>query len=157
MNDIQKENYKKMDKLGFLTVKKEGYIKIKNPSYTQLSVDLLSIYPSGAYRIAMTHWSEQNGDLMHDPDMECVINPSEQTVSARTYQQDYLGIYDAAEIYDDDSKVTIISQKAEEMDEFLSTWLDNLKSQGFGDVLNHERSPLLRIKKGIKKLFAYKR
>lgn len=148
--NTQKENYKKLEELGLLDVINDGYIEIVNPPYLKFTMEVIRHPSPEKYRIAMTHWNNQGGDLMHDPDMECIINTSEKTLSARTYQQDYIGIYDTAEINDGNLDELDI-KKATGMDDFLSIWLGNLNDQGFGKVLNSKKKLLNRIKSKFKK------
>ena len=75
------------------------YIKFKSEfGFSDLSVDNLgtiSIKGKEYKHIAMAHNSEQNGDIMADPDMEFAIS-KDGTVIPLTYQNDYSATYDTA-------------------------------------------------------------
>ena len=74
--------------------------------------------------ISMAHNSEQNGDLMADPDMEFAVS-KQGVIIPLTFQNDYAGSYDSA-INDNN---TINEKKAKELAKFTNLWLDNLNSQ----------------------------
>ncbi len=136
MGNIQEENYKKLEELGFLEVIEHKYIGIDNYPYLRFTIEVIWENSPTNFRIAMDHWTEQNGDLMHDPDMECVIDTEAKTISARTYQLDGAGVYDTAE-----RDGEIDTKLAADLDEFLALWLGNLKDQGFGEVYRNFQNP----------------
>lgn len=94
-----------------------GHIKIENGAYTPLSVELIwneNQSHDGEYRVySMAHYSELNGDLMADPEMEIKVYKDGKT-QALSYRNDYLG--HSSECKDNS---------------FLNTWLKNIKDQGF--------------------------
>ena len=107
----------------------EYNIKLKSEGYMDLSVEILEKTPEYV-RISLTHYGEQNGDLMADPDMEVKIYPKQQLAESLTFQNDYLGVYQV--VYPESNKVNLTLKK--ELNQFLSQWLSNLKSQGFKKI-----------------------
>ena len=120
--NIYEQNYKNISLLiNDILTNKRDYIKITRSGYMPLTIELLN-KTSEYIVISMTHYYEQNGDLMADPDMEIQIYPTKSEAYALTYQQDNLGIYHTAE--DGESIKASLNL-------FLKEWLNNLKLQGF--------------------------
>ena len=79
--------------------------------------------------IAISHYYEQNGDAMADPDMEFAYDNDRKTLQARTYQQDALQRYD--EVYGDDG---YNEQLEEELNLFAHQWFQTIEKQGYVPV-----------------------
>jgi uncharacterized protein YuzE len=92
-------------------------------SFMPLSIDRLS-----DNRISMAHHYEQNGDLMADPDMEFVIDRKVGTLSARTYQQDGLRLFQNVEAGTGQIANPNLAKK---LDSFARQWFSNIKEQGY--------------------------
>lgn len=122
--------YSKLDNvlnLSELLKHKSGFsIKLKCSGYMDLSVEILEKNPE-FIRISLTHYGEQNGDLMADPDMEVKIYPQHKLAEALSYQNDYIGVYQV--VYPEPNKV--YPRLKQELNIFLTQWLNNLKQQGF--------------------------
>jgi len=101
-------------------------VKLKSSGFMDLSIEILK-KASEFVRISMSHYGEQNGDLMADPDMEIKIYPKNKMAEALTFQNDYLGIYQVA--YPEANK--LYPKLKQELNIFLVQWLSNLKCQGF--------------------------
>jgi uncharacterized protein YqiB (DUF1249 family) len=116
-------NYKRMDNLGFFRGLKEnkGNIKLQSDGFMDL---ILENY--GTNSISMTHYYEQNGDLIPDPDMTIKIDHDLKYVEALTYQDSF--IYQNVHI---DDKGTYDHKIKNQLNRFLGQWLRNLKNQGF--------------------------
>ena len=93
-------------------------------AFMPLSVDMLD-REGKCLRIALAHNFEQNGDLVPDPDMELRVDLEEGTVEALTFQDQL--VYH--EVYPTPGKVYPDLKKS--LNSFLSTWLTNLRHQGF--------------------------
>lgn len=121
------KNYEKLNAIipdgieGFLSSKRECY-KLASSGYMDLTIEKI-----GKDTIAMTHWGEQNGDLMRDPDMSIRIHREHKLIEALSYQNDYVGVYQ--EVYPEPNKVYPRLRK--ELNSFLGTWLSNIKNQGY--------------------------
>lgn len=74
--------------------------------------------------ISMSHYYEQNGDLVPDPDMEIAVYPSRKMAEALRYQDSFA----YREVYPEEGKVYPKAKK--ELNQFLNRWLNNLKMQG---------------------------
>ncbi|MFR6268841.1 MAG: DUF6908 domain-containing protein [Mediterraneibacter faecis] len=89
----------------------------------------LTIEQIGDNYIAISHYYEQNGDAMADPDMEFAYDNERKTLQARTYQQDALQRYD--EVYGDDG---YNEQLEEELNLFAHQWFQTIEQQGYVPV-----------------------
>lgn len=89
----------------------------------------LTIEQIGENFIAISHYYEQNGDAMADPDMEFAYDNDRKTLQARTYQQDALQRYD--EVYGDDG---YNEQLEEELNLFAHEWFQTIEKQGYVPV-----------------------
>ncbi len=93
-------------------------------AFMPLSVDTLGREEKRLH-IALAHNFEQNGDLVPDPDMELRVDLEAETVEALTFQDQlvYQEVYPAPGMVQPNLRVSLNS--------FLSTWLSNLRTQGF--------------------------
>lgn len=89
----------------------------------------LTIEQIGDNYIAISHYYEQNGDAMADPDMEFAYDNDRKTLQARTYQQDALQRYD--EVYGNDG---YNEQLEEELNLFAHQWFQTIEQQGYVPV-----------------------
>jgi adenine-specific DNA methylase/uncharacterized protein YqiB (DUF1249 family) len=121
-NDIVHENYNKLMKIapGILNGRYR-YMKLKAPGFMDLVIEKL--YEN---RISLSHYYEQNGDLMSDPDMELIVDQNQKTLTAATFQQDNMAIYHAA--YQGDELIN--PDLEDELNDFLGDWLSNIVRQG---------------------------
>ena len=101
--------------------------------YMPLSIERLEgcVDHEGCPIYAIAHYGEQNGDLMADPDMEIAVDFEAQTVEPRTYQNDYMGIYQQVYRHSDDGKLFCLPKLRSELDSFLHTWLENITAEHF--------------------------
>lgn len=122
--------YKKLDNilnLKELIKHNTGFnLKLKSSGYMDLSTEILE-RNSEFLIISFTHYGEQNGDLMADPDMEIKIYKENKTAEALSFQNDYIGVYQV--VYPEAGMVNLKLKK--ELNNFLNQWLNNLKMQGF--------------------------
>jgi uncharacterized protein YqiB (DUF1249 family) len=93
-------------------------------AFMPLSVDTLD-REGKRLHIALAHNFEQNGDLVPDPDMELRVDLEAETVEALTFQDQL--VYQ--EVYPASGKV--LPNLKSSLNSFLSTWLSNLRTQGF--------------------------
>lgn len=118
---IQKENYRKLQKIAPEILTKDADILHFNGGSHRYPVTIERIDED---RITISSYYEQNGDSMADPDMEFVIGTNAHTLSARTYQQDNLGIYQEVEMEND---LVLNPELEEELDTFAGQWLDTIQ------------------------------
>ena len=126
-----KQNYRDLRPILEALSRHDFHISVENEPYTRRVAEFLyfSDYKGRpVYYIA--HYSTQNGDLMADPEIEFAVDEAAQTVEPVLFRNDYAGRYD--EVYKDVDGQMMYSQHLRvSLDEFLHTWLKNLKRQGF--------------------------
>lgn len=109
-----------------------GHMKFHSPGYMSLSMESLGVTDyKGRPVFSMTHYGYQNGDLMADPDMTFAVDFSAGEIDPRTYQNDYIGIYQEVYTRDDAGRLLYSRRLRPELDEFLWQWLKNILDQGF--------------------------
>jgi uncharacterized protein YqiB (DUF1249 family) len=93
-----------------------------------LNFDYLGKDKKGNYLIALSHYFEQNGDMIADPDMQIRILPDLEAAEAMTFQ-DQFGYQ---EVYPDkgDGKEYVDLRRKKDLNQFLSQWLTNIIRQG---------------------------
>jgi len=122
--------YSKLDKLtGGIEefISKGEPLRIENPPYMRLTIEVLHVSGTIAV-ISLTHYYEQNGDLVPDPDMEVRIYLEHRVAEALTYQD----AFGYRVVYPGPNKVDLKAKG--DLNRFLKQWLGNLKQQGFFDV-----------------------
>lgn len=87
----------------------------------------LTVERIGENRLAISHTYQQNGDQMADPDMEFVFDIETGSLSARTYQQDGLNLFQSVEAGDG----RINTRLEKELNTFTRQWFSNLKGQHY--------------------------
>lgn len=92
-------------------------------AFMPLSMDYL-----GENRISISHTYLQNGDLMADPDMEFVFDLENKTLSARTFQQDGIALYQTVE--NQQGEVDNLDLERQ-LNSFARQWFDNIQSQDY--------------------------
>lgn len=123
--DKESENFKLLQKIAPLIISGESnYMKfVAGEHMMPLTIEMID-----ENRIAMSHYFELNGDMMADPDMEFVIDIDNETLSARTYQQDSLAIYQKVEVSDNFVEDTDLE---DELNAFANQWLHNIISNDY--------------------------
>lgn len=96
-----------------------NYRKFKSSGFMDLCVECVC---EGI--VSLTHYYEQNGDLVPDPDME--VRVYDNSAEALTFQMN--NIYQ--QVYTDDGKRFYPALKRD-LNKFLHFWLCNLEKQGF--------------------------
>ena len=112
----------------------EGHKHFESSGYMDLVVENLCTTDENGFPIySITHYGEQNGDLMADPDMEISINHSEGRIIPRTFRNDYMGLYQ--EVFSQQNGHRLYSPALlRDLDQFLWQWLKNIEDQGFKAV-----------------------
>lgn len=98
-------------------------VHLKSGAFMDLTVEILWREP-GFTHLSMTHYYEQNGDLVPDPDMEIKIHHDMNMAEAMTFQ-DYRSYQ---QVYPEPGKV--YPKLKRQLNAFLNQWLTNLKHQG---------------------------
>ena len=109
----------------------EGHKHFESSGYMDLVVENLCTTDENGFPIySITHYGEQNGDLMADPDMEISVNHSEGRIIPRTFRNDYMGLYQ--EVFSQQNGRRLYSPGLlRSLDQFLWQWLKNIEDQGF--------------------------
>lgn len=90
-------------------------------------VERLYQWPQG-WVYSVSHYYEQNGDLMADPDMEFLVCPHGD-VFPLTYQQDGLGLYQEAAACGEGGQLRYNAKLQADLASFASQWMKNIKDQ----------------------------
>ena len=89
----------------------------------------LTVEAAGENRIAISHFFEQNGDSLADPDMEFEVSHETKTLHARTYRQDTLRRFE--HVVQDG----VVDEELEnELNEFAGQWFHNIRERGYKPV-----------------------
>ena len=108
-----------------------GHVHFISDGYMDLAIEnLYTTDDSGMKWYAIAHYGECNGDLMADPDMEIAVDDTTGRIVPRTYQNDYIGIFQAV-FKTINGKNMYSPSLLTQLDEFLWNWLQNIKDQGF--------------------------
>ena len=82
--------------------------------------------------ISFSHYGEQNGDLMADPDMTFLVMAgvvTQYTIYPMTFRNDYLGIYQESIEIDEDGRKLIKPKQQRDHTQFANTWMNNIVRQ----------------------------
>ena len=111
--------------------------------YMPLSVEDIGQSTDGHRLIAISHYGEQQGDLMRDPEMivEIHTSASPDMADPLSFRNDDMGLMQEVYRYDDSGKKTHVNTRLkQELTPFAKIWLKNLKDQGFlSDTAIRER------------------
>ena len=116
---IENKNFDLLEKLvPDLLEEKTEYVRFTGKGMEPVSMEWI-----GKNRIAISAYYMQNGDMMADPDMEFVVDKENRTLSARTYQNDGMGMYQSAE---DEYGEIVNPAMVKDMNLFTETWLNQI-------------------------------
>lgn len=102
--------------------------KFTASGFMDLSVEIINREADNIY-IALSHYYEQAGDLVADPDMELKLMTNHKMVLPIAFQQAH--IYRRVFSYDEKQ---INRKELTGQSQFLSQWLRNIKSQGHQQI-----------------------
>ena len=105
-----------------LTISESGKSKVEG--FMDFNLDILHRRPDRII-IAISHYYEQNGDSVADPDMELAVYPQREKAEALAYQD----IWGYRRVYGEDG-ATVDMKAKRELNSFLNQWLTNLIHQG---------------------------
>lgn len=108
-----------------------GYLKCTAGGYMPLVIEKLYYtdpYDNPVYSIS--HYGEQNGDLMADPDMTFSINQEAEKIIPLSFRNDYMGINQEV-LTRIKGRLMYSSSLLIDLDGFLWHWLKNIQAQGF--------------------------
>jgi hypothetical protein len=106
----------------------EHPIRLEVAGFMPLCVECLGAGPRGLPLVSVTHYFEQNGDLLGDPDTTFEIDGERWLPVA--YQQDSVALYQEVVTLSEDG-VLIDRRLEQELRAFAELWDRNLLEQGF--------------------------
>ena len=88
-------------------------VRLTVDGYMPLSVEDIGQSADGNRLISICHYGEQNGDLMHDPEMVFEIHTyaSPKMAEPLSFKNDYMGLMQEIYRYDDDGKKTHVNAR----------------------------------------------
>ena len=119
------------------------HIKIENPPYMPLTIEGIGTGPRNLPAVSVTHYGEQNGDLMRDPEMCFELQLQDGQIVALMpyyYRNDYMGIEEQSvsegqRSQDGEQTIRIHLKQIQQQGKFARLWDRNLKQQGFEAAL----------------------
>jgi hypothetical protein len=114
---------------GGLEALKHRPIRLEVPGFMRLVIEHIGTGPRAGELVSVTHYGEQNGDAMRDP--EIVFEVSEGGWYPVSIQMDYTGYYREAVYTGGDGKVYIRPALVKDIAAFARVWDRNIKEQGF--------------------------
>ena len=124
-------NYKAIKPFLLTVDREEGHKHFKSPGFMDLVIENLQFSDfEGNPVYSMSHYGEQNGDLMADPDMEFAVDDRNQRIIPRTFRNDYMGIMQEVFKVAPDG-IRYSDRLLVDLDHFLWQWLQNIDDQGF--------------------------
>ena len=103
-----------------------GAIRCKSGGFMDLSIENLHYSdPYGNPVYSMTHYGEQNGDLM-----TLSVNRADGRIIPLSFRNDYMGVYQEVIQLRKGKQMYSVSL-LKELDDFLWQWLKNIDAQGF--------------------------
>jgi hypothetical protein len=131
-----------IDQHGGFEAVRTRYLRLENPPFMRLVIEVIGgPYPNGAYGLSISHYSEQNGDAMRDPEITFLVVPSAEGTkwTPLTYENSYLGAYQVvAEVSREGLVKVKQSQWMKELRSFAKKWDINIKQQGFIEVFERQ-------------------
>ena len=110
----------------------DDHRRYEAPGYMPFTVEYLHYADRHGHPVySLTHYGEQNGDLMADPDMTIAVDPDAGTVEPLTFRNDYMGVDQQVYIRAANGQLLYSRRLRSELDDFLRQWLKNLAEQGF--------------------------
>ena len=111
------------------------FLKIENAPYMALVLEAIEAGPSGLPTISVTHYGEQNGDLMRDPEMCFELRDGE--LDPYYYRNDYVGVEQWSRNIVRDQYVKHANLHAQHQ-RFAKVWDNNLHCQGFAEAYEQQ-------------------
>lgn len=106
------------------------HCRLEAAGFMPLVIEKLYDDADGRTVYSLTHYGEQNGDLMADPDMTLKVDHDAGTVEPLSFQNDYMGLYQQVYIERDGQRLYSPRLRSQ-LDDFLRQWLKNIEMQGY--------------------------
>ena len=109
------------------------FLEIENAPYMALTIEAIEEGPSGLPTVSVTHYGEQNGDLMRDPEICFEIRDGE--LDPYYYRSDYAGVEQWSRNLVSGQYVQLANLHAQHQ-RFAIVWDNNLRCQGFEEAFD---------------------
>lgn len=117
-SSIERANYLNLESIAKPILNDNAYyMKLSSPHCMDFNIERIS-----ENRIAISHYYEQNGDMMADPDVELIVDNDNKILIPMTYQQDNLQIF-----YD----INEHPDMSLSLNEFVKEWLSNIQINNY--------------------------
>lgn len=134
LNSLEHRNYLKLKYLSEPLFNNQAtYLKYKSEAMMDLNIEVI-----GEQEIAMSHYYEQNGDMMADPDVTFKIDNQNELAIATSYSQDNLNYYICM---NNEPKMM------HDVNEFVEDWLGNIENSGYTLEEIHGEDEIYNIRK----------
>jgi len=125
LNKKSAETLKKM-----VSMMEDGYIKIDNTNGSFMPVSVEQIFENEKFKqISISHYYEQNGDLMADPEMIFIYSKGLDVFFASYFKQDNLGMEEDSIIMRNGEITGYRAKMQVDHTIFANLWLKNIKQQ----------------------------
>ena len=136
-----KTNFKALEAFLKAVEKNDGYAKFFANGYMPLTIEKTwETDHDGNPVYSICHYGEMNGDLMRDPEMTFSVNWEEKSILPLSYRNDYMGFNIEYFVYRNGKLDGYRPRWLHDGDNFLWTWGQNLKDQGFTPAQNEAMS-----------------
>jgi len=112
-----------------LSLMSKGYLKLDNTFGTFMPVIVERIYTHSGFEevYSVSHYGEQNGDLMADPDM--TFGLKEGNFYPLSFRNDYMGVDQEVISNREEPEPQINLKLQKELAEFADMWFKNIAEQ----------------------------
>ena len=116
------------------------HLHIENPPYMALVIEATDESgPCGLPVVSLAHYSEQNGDLMRDPEMCFELGfAGSPHLNPFYYRNDYVGVEQWSRFITEDQYACHFKLHAEHQ-RFARLWDGNLRQQGFTEAFERQQ------------------
>jgi uncharacterized protein YqiB (DUF1249 family) len=128
---IYERIYERLEALGIDPAHLPESAKSKAPGFMDLNLDRLETTQDSVI-IALSHYFQQHGDLVPDPDMQIRMLPAARMAEALTYQDQF----SYRMVHPEPRKVDLAAKR--ELNSFLAKWLKNCLDQGHSFAYQQE-------------------
>ena len=112
--------------------------RFKTPGLMDLVVEIWK-KENGKLHVSVSHIGEQNGDLMHDPEIVYEVDNTSKKVIPLSYKNDYTGM--TQQTYTKkNGELTVNQNDLQEMTVFTKIWAENISAAGYKMTVKSENS-----------------
>lgn len=107
-----------------------NHVRIQNAPYMPLVIERIGDGPNGLPAVSVTHYGEQNGDLMRDPEM-CFEVTEQGKWFPYYFRNDYMGVEQEVYCRDAANRLLVRPRLKRDLEAFARMWSRNIREQGF--------------------------